>query len=485
MKVYTRLAEAVAAILLLLAPAMWNGFPFLQYDSGGYLARWFEGYLVPSRSTVYGLFAVAGWPLHFWPEVFVQAAVAVWVIWLMLRVYGFADRPLALLGTVAALAAVTSLPWLAGILLTDIFAGTSVLALHLLLYASGSLSRRETVGLVLLVSFSAATHSATLAVLMAIVAAAGLARLYWRNLLPLAALGRGAGALVLGAVMLVGTNFALSGQVAWTPGGYGIVFARMLEDGIVARYLEEHCPQAQFKLCPYRHRLPRTADEFLWNDGPFSELGRFTGLGEEMRTIVLGSLAEYPVQQIETAAVAAAKQIVKVENGEGVLTTIWHTYGIIQPLHAEHRAGDARGPPAARRGELPCPQRGRGAGRADLHHAAPVHCDPGARGVLGPAPACGDRERGRARQCRRMRGPVEPARPLRRADRLDRDLCRRARSHALCGPAALEGDDRRGVMPPLSARGVRPVGGTLPRIVLLRLCRSDWAAVIGEYVGRA
>jgi hypothetical protein len=71
MKVYTRLAEA-AAILLLLAPAMWNRFPFLQYDSGGYLARWFEGYLVPSRSTVYGLFAVAGWPLHFWPELFLH-----------------------------------------------------------------------------------------------------------------------------------------------------------------------------------------------------------------------------------------------------------------------------------------------------------------------------------------------------------------------------------------------------------------------------
>jgi hypothetical protein len=248
----------------------------------------------------------------------------------MLRVYGFADRPLALLGTVAALAAMTSLPWLASILLTDIFAGTSVLALHLLLYASGRLSRREAAGLVLLVGFSAATHSATLAVLMAIVAVAGLARLYWRDLLPLAALGRGAGALVLGAVMLVGANFALSGQIAWTPGGYGIVFARMLEDGIVARYLEAHCPRAQFKLCPYRHRLPRTADEFLWNDGPFTELGRFDGLGEEMRGIVLGSLAEYPGQQIETAAVATAKQLVKVENGEGVLTTIWHTYGIIE-----------------------------------------------------------------------------------------------------------------------------------------------------------
>ena len=330
MRAYRRLGEALAATLLLLAPAMWNRFPFLQYDSGGYLARWFEGYLVPSRSTVYGLFAVAGWPLDFWPEVFLQAAAAVWIIWLVLRVHGLGDRPLALLGTVAALAATTSLPWIADILLTDIFAGTAVLALHLLLFAPAALSRRETAGLVLLIGFAAATHSATFAVLMAIVAAAGLARLYRRDLLPLAALGRGAGAVALGVAMLLGTNFALSGQFAWTPGGYAIVFARMMQDGIVVRYLDAHCPDARLRLCPYRHRLPPTADEFLWSDGPFNELGRFAGLGDEMRTIVLESLVEYPGAQIETAISASARQLVKVESGEGVLNSIWHTYGIIE-----------------------------------------------------------------------------------------------------------------------------------------------------------
>jgi hypothetical protein len=330
MKAYARLGEGVAATLLLLAPAMWNGFPFLQYDTGGYLARWFEGYLVPSRSTVYGLFAVAGWPLDFWPEVLVQAAVAVWIISLVLRVYGMGDRPLALLGTVAALAATTSLPWLAGIMLTDIFAGTAVLGLHLMLFAPGSLSRRETAALVLLIAFAAATHSATLAVLMAIVAVAGLARLSQPDLVPIRVLGRGAAALVLGVAMLLGTNFALSGKFAWTPGGYGIVFARMMQDGIVARYLEDHCPDPRLRLCPYRHKLPRTADEFLWSNGPFNELGRFAGLGDEMRTIVLESLAAYPAEQIETALAASAKQLVKVESGEGVLTTIWHTYGIIE-----------------------------------------------------------------------------------------------------------------------------------------------------------
>ena len=330
MRAYRRLGEALAATLLLLAPAMWNRLPFLQYDSGGYLARWFEGYLVPSRSTVYALFAVAGWPLDFWPEVFLQAAAAVWIIWLVLRVHGLGDRPLALLGTVAALAATTSLPWIADILLTDIFAGTAVLALHLLLFAPAALSRRETAGLVLLIGFAAATHSATFAVLMAIVAVAGLARLYRRDLLPLAALGRSAVAVALGVAMLLGTNFALSGQFAWTPGGYAIVFARMMQDGIVVRYLDAHCPDARLRLCPYRHRLPPTADEFLWSDGPFNELGRFAGLGDEMRTIVLESLVEYPGAQIETAISASARQLVKVESGEGVLNSIWHTYGIIE-----------------------------------------------------------------------------------------------------------------------------------------------------------
>ncbi len=40
--------SAVAIPLMLVLPALWNGYPLLQYDTGGYLARWYEGYLVPS-----------------------------------------------------------------------------------------------------------------------------------------------------------------------------------------------------------------------------------------------------------------------------------------------------------------------------------------------------------------------------------------------------------------------------------------------------
>jgi hypothetical protein len=157
-------------------------------------------------------------------------------------------------------------------------------------------------------------------------------------------------AIALSAAMLLGANYAVSRQLAWTPGGYGIVFARMLQDGIVTRYLDDHCPERQFKLCPYRHEFPATADGFLWGDSAFNKLGRFAGLGEEMRTIVLESLADYPVLQIKAAAVATAKQLVSVATGEGVVTTIWHTYGIVE--HYSPGAVPAMRAARQQRGEL-------------------------------------------------------------------------------------------------------------------------------------
>ncbi len=330
MRISVRAVAALAATLTLLAPAIWNRFPLLQYDTGGYLARWFEGSLVPSRSTVYGLFVAAGWPLDFWPVVAVQAAATVWVLALVLRAYGFGERPWTRFAVVAGLSVTTTLPWIAGILLTDIFAGLAVLALHLVVTRAEALTRNECRALVVFVAFSGATHSATFLVLTGLAVAALVVSLIDRRIVAPRAAIRAGVAVALSAAMLLGANFALSGRLAWTPGGYGIVFARMLQDGIVKRYLDAHCAERHFKLCPYRDELPATADAFLWSEGPFNALGRFDGLGDEMRTIVLDSLVEYPGLQLETALAASAKQLVSVATGEGVLTVIWHTYGIME-----------------------------------------------------------------------------------------------------------------------------------------------------------
>jgi hypothetical protein len=320
---------AIAIPLMLLAPALWNGYPLLQWDTGGYLARWYEGYLVPSRSTAFGLYLHFGENSSFWINLGLQALATLWILQLTLRVLGM-NQPLRLLGIGLALSVTTSLPWLASILLTDIFAGLSVLALFILTTCGDKTSTPEKCLLFALTAFAASSHSATLGVLLGLCCVGWIALPFLHGRISVAGLAQGSLTIVAGAAILLSTNFALSGQLAWTPGGYGVAFGRMLQDGIVAQYLRDHCPQQKLKLCPYRDQLPATADQFLWGNSMFNTLGRFKGMNDEMSFIVLRSLAEYPAWQARAAVTGTALQLVQVATGEGTDGWLGHTYGIIE-----------------------------------------------------------------------------------------------------------------------------------------------------------
>ncbi|MCK9918881.1 hypothetical protein MXD81_58135 [Microbacteriaceae bacterium K1510] len=319
----------IFSVSLLLAPAVWNGFPLLQWDTGGYLARTYESILVPSRPVAYGLILRAGVPFAFWPVLLVQSLLTVWIVALTLRTQGLGGRPWLVAGVIATLSAATTLPWLTSILLTDIFCGLSVLALYMLLTQGRQLSRGEHLGFVVLIAVSAATHSATFAVLAALVIAAALLRAIPRVSLNIR-IAPGVIALALSAALVFATNFMIVKRFTWTPGGPSIAFGRMLQDGIVKKYLDEHCPDRRLTLCTYKDQLPDDADVWFWGSALFDKLGRFAGLDREMGDIAWRSLVAYPALQAQTAITATLRQLIAVHSGEGVLNTIWHTYTIIE-----------------------------------------------------------------------------------------------------------------------------------------------------------
>jgi len=199
-----------------------------------------------------------------------------------------------------------------------------------LLLRADALSRVERLGLIALIALSAATHNATLAVLLGLLAAAAVLWLIDRRRLPLIRLGRGLAALALGAVLLLSADFIVAKRLAWTPGGFTFLFGRMLQDGIVKKYLDQHCPDPALQLCAYKDQLPDNTDTWFWGSDLFDKLGRFAGLGKEMEKIALDSVIEYPVLQARTALVATAEQLIAVHTGDGVLATLWHTYAIVE-----------------------------------------------------------------------------------------------------------------------------------------------------------
>ncbi|MDE5462105.1 hypothetical protein GWG67_15705 [Bradyrhizobium sp. CSS354] len=320
---------AVALPLLMIAPAFWNGYPLLQWDTGGYLARWYEGYLVPSRSTVFGIYLHYGESSGFWINLAVQSLATLWLLQLTLRVLSMMQT-FRFVAISLLLILSTALPWLASMLLTDIFAGLSVLSLFLLVIGGQRTSALEKSSLFVFTAFAAATHSATLGVLLGLCVVGWMGRPLLGRRLPIAGLAQASLTIVAGGLMLVSANHALSGKWTWTPGGTGVAFGRMMQDGIVARYLNDHCPREKLKLCPYRDQLPATADEFLWGKSMFNTLGRFEGMNEEMGNIVVGSLADYPAWQAGAALRAMGQQFLHVATGEGTNGWIPHTRGIIE-----------------------------------------------------------------------------------------------------------------------------------------------------------
>jgi hypothetical protein len=289
----------------LLLPANWNGYPLVYPDTGGYLARPLTGTLELGRSAFYGAFLIAGAPLSFWPNIIAQAAIVLWLIALTLRVNGLNGRPWLLLSIVLALTITTSLPWFASQMMPDVLFPAGVLAIYLL--AFGDLSLSERFALCALIAFAVVSHMALLALLIGIVGALALARLL--NISTAPRLSLAPLALAAGLLLAPSSNLIITGQFAFTPGGASFLFGRLLEDGIITRYLDQRCPTPSLRICAYRGELSRGYDDWLWaNDSPFWKLGGWKSYTGEERRIILATLASDPAAHVTTAIANSADQ---------------------------------------------------------------------------------------------------------------------------------------------------------------------------------
>jgi hypothetical protein len=313
-------AAAVLMVVLLLAPALWNGFPLIFADTGGYLLRPFEHSLELGRSALYGAFLAAAIPLEFWPNVLIQAALAAWIITLTLRTHLDGVRPGTTLLVMLGLSALTSLPWTASQLMPDVFVPLAALALHLLAFRPGELKAAETAGLGAVAAFAIASHMSILGMGLGVLLAYALMLVpAFRWGLPRPRLAPPAAALAAGIVLALTSNAMIGGQLAFTPGGADFLFARLVQDGIVGRYLDRVCPDPILRLCAYRNELPASGDDWMWwSQSPFHKLGGWKEFTPEAERIIVGTIATDPVAHVVAAGKDVLLQLVTANTGDGV-----------------------------------------------------------------------------------------------------------------------------------------------------------------------
>ena len=311
----------------LLWPALWNGFPIVFYDTGGYLARPFEATLVMGRSALYGSFLALGIKLHFWPNIVVQAALVAWLVALTLRLHGFSGRPWLVTAIVFGLCALTGLSWYAAQLMPDILMPAFVLAFAVLAFHGDGLRRWETIILIVVIAAAIASHMSILALALGVVVFLAMLRaLATRINLPKPTFALPALAVATGVLLAPLSNFIVTKQFAFTPGGFNFVFSRLVQDGIVERYLADHCPDPTIRLCTYRAELPDTIDDWLWDEeSPIYMLGGVEHFEPEARRIVMESLTLYPEMNLKAALIAAINQFADVATGDGLTPWSWNT----------------------------------------------------------------------------------------------------------------------------------------------------------------
>jgi hypothetical protein len=307
-------------VAVLLAPVWWNGFPLVFFDSGGYVRRALTMELQAGRSIFYGLYlwgASLGW--RFWlGPVLIQALACLWLLHLVLRSHHLPAGPVTVFLLTAALSLGTGIAWSTGQLMPDIWVPLAALALYLLGFSWSRLGLIERCGLMLVVQGGLLFHMSALAMAIGlVVVTAGLwlvaGKRRWtqevRLLPPLATV---AAALVLMPLL----HLFLVGQAAYTPGGSGFVFGRLVQAGIAQRWLQEHCPVPGIRLCSLQDRIPENGDEFLWGEqSAFRELGQWSGEADaELGYLVRACITTYPSQVLWAAVQATAQQVVMVKS---------------------------------------------------------------------------------------------------------------------------------------------------------------------------
>lgn len=304
--------------LLLLWPALLNGYPLVFSDTGPLLEMGLEPTMGWDKPWIYGPFlALFAGAITLWLPLAAQAVLVSWALWLTQAVLG-APRVWLHPALCAVLAVGSAAPWFTSLLMPDVFTPVAVLCLFILAFGEERLSRMELVGAGVLGSVAIAAHLAHLILAAACVAVLALVRRpgwsFWR-------LWRPATPLAAALSMLLLTNAVGNGVVGISPYGSVFALARLVGDGPGRAYLDRACPDPKLRLCAWQGRLSADSDEFLWHpQGPLWADGFGpTRFAPEAARLVPAIIAAYPLDTLRAAAANTLRQLVRVQVGDALV----------------------------------------------------------------------------------------------------------------------------------------------------------------------
>jgi hypothetical protein len=309
--------ELAAATLLLLVPALINGYPLVYPDTGIYILQAIEHAAVPERPPYYShLILLIHLKVSLWPVIAMQCLAVATALWLMVHALVPFARASFYLFVIAMLTGFTSLGWVAGQVMPDIFTGLLTIAVFLIAWAWERRGLPARAALVIAACVLTSLHYTFLPLTIGLFAAAALIRLSqgagWRDACRVATTG--AAIAVLAASAFIWYSLQIIHRPVLAPSGTIFLAGRVLADGPGRDWLAANCPASGNPFCNYQDRLPSSTYAFLWSpSSSLLDVTREVGPEQTRRAatqIVVGAITLHPGVELFAALANSWSQLV-------------------------------------------------------------------------------------------------------------------------------------------------------------------------------
>ena len=302
----------VAYTIILILPAILNGYPIVYSDTSTYLASGFELEMPFDRPITYGifirLFSLNG--LSLWTVIFSQTYILVYLVNQLLLKFNLTFKFFRGL-IYYFLLIFTGIAWTCSQIMADIFTPILIISLFLLLFENGK--KKYLYYFIFLVSSSMHLSHLGINILIIIL-------LLLFKLIPLFKLNDFFSLqkiLIVFFLMIVAFSTMLT---PYSKSKHAFLFGAFIEHGIIKEYLNDNCKNHNYKICQYKDSFPKLAADFVWDkNSPFYKLGGFKETKTEFNEIIRNTLTskKYLWLHFKEGLKATSQQIISFNMGDG------------------------------------------------------------------------------------------------------------------------------------------------------------------------
>ncbi|MFK7771967.1 MAG: hypothetical protein AB8F94_07500 [Saprospiraceae bacterium] len=308
----TNLLFYISAFIIISLAAIINGFPLWYPDTSTYLASGFELETPADRPIGYGIFilltSLNG--ASVWLVVVAQAIIIFYLLNLTFYYFFSNWTKSKTLIVFTLLSLFSSFSFVSSQLISDIFSPIGAICLfHLFLNHTLKKSTRNwLIGIYILSVVMHMSHvgiNIILIVILSILSKIRFNQFEFRKSIAFVI-------LTLTCLLSMGSALGKSTHV--------FLMARLSENGILKKYLDENCDKKTYKICAFKNDLPGSANAFLWEKySPVYHTGGWVDSKPEYVEIIKGTFSswEYLALHLKESFKTTKRQLQFFEVGDG------------------------------------------------------------------------------------------------------------------------------------------------------------------------